>query len=92
MNASEGLKNQKPLPELVADEESNNRLANRYFVALHYYGFLRRQPDEDGLVSWTNLLTRRGDLSVITNGIITSAEYRQRLALNQLHSAGHVVP
>ena len=87
MNASEGFKNQKPLPELVADEESNNRLANRYFVALHYYGFLRRQPDEEGLVSWTNLLNRRGDLSVITNGIITSAEYRQRLALNQLHRA-----
>src|SRR6185503_12585428 len=87
MNVSEGFKNQKPLPELVANEELINRLANRCFVALHYYGFLRRQPDEVGLVSWTDMLNRRGDLSVITNGIITSAEYRQRLELNQLHRA-----
>ena len=87
MNVSEGFKNQKPLPELVADEELTNRLANRCFVALHYYGFLRRQPDEVGLVSWTDMLNRRGDTSVITNGIITSAEYRQRLELNQLHRA-----
>jgi hypothetical protein len=88
MNVSEGFKNQKPLPELVANEELINRQANRDFVALHYYGFFRRQPDEVGLVSWTDLLNRRGDLAVITNGIITSAEYRQRLELNQLHRAG----
>lgn len=87
MNVSEGLKNQKPLPELVANEELIKSLANRCFVALHYYGFLRRQPDEVGLVSWTDLLNRRGDPSVVTNGIITSAEYRQRLELNQLHRA-----
>ena len=87
MNVSEGFKNQKPLPELVANEELINRLANRFLVALHYYGFLRRQPDEVGLVSWTDMLNRRGDSSVITKGIITSAEYRQRLALNQLHRA-----
>src|SRR6185503_154803 len=74
MNVSEGFKNQKPLPELVVNDELINRLANRCFVALHYYGFFRRQPDELGLVSWTDMLNRRGDLSVITNGIITSAE------------------
>ena len=87
MNASEGLKNQKPLPELVSNEELINRLANRWFVALHYYGFLRRQPDEVGLVSWTDMLNRRGDASVVTVGIITAPEYRQRLKLNQLHRA-----
>ncbi len=87
MNTSEGLKNQKPLPELVANEELINRGANRYFVALHYYGFLRRQPDEVGLVSWTDMLNRRGDASVVTIGIITAPEYRQRLKLNQLHRA-----
>jgi hypothetical protein len=85
MNVSEGFKNQKPLPELVANEELINRGANRCFVALHYYGFFRRQPDELGLVSWTDMLNRRGEASVVTNGIITSPEYRQRLRLNQLH-------
>jgi len=83
--AHEGLKNQKPLPELIDSDELVRGLANRNFVALQYYGFLRREPDPVGLTSWTDLLNRRGDLVMITDGFITSAEYRQRLELNSLN-------
>lgn len=75
----------RALTEQVDSDELINRLRNQSFVALHYYGFLRRQPDPVGLASWTDLLNRRGDLVTITDGFITSAEYRQRLEVNSLN-------
>src|SRR5262249_25281185 len=84
LNSQSQMKNDRPLPEIVNDEAVVKRLAERDFVALHYYGFLRREPDEVGLVSWTDMFKRRGDPEIVTNGFITSAEYRQRLELNKL--------
>ena len=84
--AREGKTTERPLSELVYSDELIRRLQNRSFVALHYFGFLRREPDEVGLTSWTDLLERRGDAAVVTEGIITSAEYRHRLAVNELNA------
>ncbi|HEY0762552.1 MAG TPA: DUF4214 domain-containing protein [Pyrinomonadaceae bacterium] len=86
MLAQEGKKTDRPLSELVYSDESIRRLQNRSFVALVYFGFLRREPDEVGLVSWTDLLERRGDAAVVIEGVIISAEYRHRLAANELHA------
>jgi uncharacterized protein DUF4214 len=83
-----GLPNEQELRKLVFSDDFTQKFQNRNFVALHYFGFLRRDPDEVGLTSWTDLLNRRGDPIVVTTGFITSAEYRQRLGLIQLKSVG----
>jgi hypothetical protein len=82
-NAQHLMSNEKPLQELVDSDELVRRLSNRNFVALHYYGFLQREPDEGGLASWTRLLDRRGDPALITTGVITSVEYRNRLEIHK---------
>jgi hypothetical protein len=83
-NVHFGVPVEQELRKLVGSDDFARKLQNRNFVALHYYGFLRREPDEGGLASWTDLLNRRGDPMLVTTGIITSVEYRQRVDLIQL--------
>jgi hypothetical protein len=45
---------------------------------LHYFGYLRRAPDASGVNHWVDILDRSGDPQKITEGFISSAEYRQR--------------
>ena len=66
------------LAERVDSDDLIQRTADRNFVALHYYGFLRREPDAGGLESWLALMKRSGDATKVTKGIIESVEYRQR--------------
>jgi hypothetical protein len=54
------------------------RLGNRFFVILHYFGYLRRDPDGSGVNNWTEALDRSGVSTQVTEGFITSLEYRQR--------------
>ncbi|HJP94049.1 MAG TPA: hypothetical protein VJ875_18970 [Pyrinomonadaceae bacterium] len=77
---------QEELRKVVGSDDLTRNLQNRNLVALHYFGFMRREPDEGGLASWTELLNRRGDAATITYNFITSTEYRQRLELNRLQS------
>ncbi|HEU5131948.1 MAG TPA: hypothetical protein VFT26_07600 [Pyrinomonadaceae bacterium] len=60
------------------DSDEMMRLGNRYFVILHYFGYLRRDPDMRGVNSWTDALDRSGVATQVTEGFITSLEYRQR--------------
>ncbi|HEV2836186.1 MAG TPA: DUF4214 domain-containing protein [Pyrinomonadaceae bacterium] len=69
---------EKRVAELADSDEMMRRLGNRGFVALHYYGFLRREPDAAGLENWVALMDRSGDAAQVTKGIIDSVEYRQR--------------
>jgi hypothetical protein len=69
---------EKRVAEVADSDEMMHRLGNRGFVALHYYGFLRREPDAAGLESWVALMDRSGDAAQVTKGIIDSVEYRQR--------------
>lgn len=67
--------------EIVKAVESDDlirRLSNRSFIALHYYGYLRREPDAAGLAAWLDVLDRSGDAVRIPAGFITSVEYRER--------------
>jgi hypothetical protein len=61
-----------------ADSDEMMRLGNRCFVILHYFGYLRRDPDARGVNSWTDALDRSGDAAQVTEGFINSLEYRQR--------------
>jgi hypothetical protein len=69
---------EKRVAELVDSDEMVRRWNNRGFVAVHYYGFLRREPDAAGLANWLALIDRTGDAVQVTKGIIESVEYRQR--------------
>ena len=53
--------------------------ANQGFVAMQYYGYLRRTPDTAGFNSWINHLNANPtDFRTMVNGFMNSAEYRLR--------------
>ncbi len=60
------------------DSDEMMRLGNQSFVILHYFGYLRRDPDMRGVNSWTDGLDRSGVATQVTDGFINSLEYRQR--------------
>jgi hypothetical protein len=68
------------LLDVVDDPEHAGLFWNRSVVALHYYGYLAREPDVDGISSWVQVLEQTGDLQKITSGFLTSSEYRNRFS------------
>lgn len=61
----------------VESREVSAKLSNRAFVALHYYGYLQREPDPPGLESWLEVLEKTGNPRAVTAGFVNSDEYRQ---------------
>ena len=52
---------------------------NRAFVAMQYYGYLRRTPDTGGYNAWLNHLNANPtDFRTMVNGFMNSTEYRLR--------------
>jgi hypothetical protein len=52
---------------------------NQAFVAMQYFGYLRRDPDTPGYNAWLNYLnTHPGDSRTMVNGFMNSLEYRLR--------------
>jgi len=52
---------------------------NRAFVAMQYYGYLRRTPEELGYNMWLGYLnTHPGDFREMVRGFVDSWEYRHR--------------
>jgi hypothetical protein len=47
------------------------------FVAMQYYGYLRRKPEPGGYDAWLRVL-RGGDARTMVNGFLNSGEYRLR--------------
>ena len=72
-NFKQGVKS----PERIESDEMK-RLQNRCFVILHYFGYLRRDPDGNAADGWIEMLDRSGDAARVTEGFINSLEYRQR--------------
>lgn len=56
----------------------------RGFVAMQYFGYLRREPEADGFKAWVDTITlglngaTRGDYRVLINGFVHAQEYRNR--------------
>ncbi|MBA3765511.1 MAG: hypothetical protein H0W99_00725 [Acidobacteria bacterium] len=44
---------------------------------MHYFGYLRRDPDA-AYQNWITILTTTGDSRNVTGGFISSPEYRAR--------------
>ncbi len=52
---------------------------NGAFVAMQYFGYLRRTPDDGGYIAWLNYLTAHPtDFRTMVNGFMNSTEYRLR--------------
>jgi hypothetical protein len=77
MRRFDDFKQRQKSPERIDSDEMMQR-GNRSFVILHYFGFLRRDPDGNGVAGWTGMLDRSGDTARVTEGFIDSLEYRQR--------------
>ncbi len=62
----------------VADsDEVGAREYNNAFVAMQYYGYLRRKPETGGYESWLRVL-QSGDIRTMVSGFMNSQEYRSR--------------
>jgi hypothetical protein len=67
----------KILLRVVESKEVSAKLSNRAFVAVHYFGYLQREPDPPGLESWLQVLKKTGNPKDVTAGFVNSDEYRQ---------------
>jgi hypothetical protein len=69
------------LRKVAEAEELKAREFNTAFVAMQYFGYLRRDPDTAGFNFWLNKLNAfNGDFvaAEMVKAFITSSEYRQR--------------
>ncbi|HBB87962.1 MAG TPA: TIGR03118 family protein [Blastocatellia bacterium] len=69
------------LRKIAEAEELQNREFNGAFVAMEYFGYLRRDPDTAGYNFWLNKLNAFNGNFVnaeMVKAFITSSEYRQR--------------
>ncbi|HEX8459288.1 MAG TPA: FG-GAP-like repeat-containing protein [Pyrinomonadaceae bacterium] len=62
----------------IADSDTvGAREFDNAFVAMQYYGYLRRKPDADGYAAWLAVL-QRGDTRTMVAGFLNSPEYKLR--------------
>ena len=63
---------------------------NAAFVAVEYFGYLHRGPDQQGLEFWLNVLNTGvlGNYRGMVCLFITSAEYQNRFSVMVSHSNG----
>ena len=73
MNRGQVLRN------IVENQAVADRFFNRAFVAMQYFGYLRRDPDTIGYQNWVNTLNNNpADFRHMIFGFLFSTEYRQR--------------
>ena len=72
------------LRAVVESREVGAQEADKTFVAMQYYGYLRRTPETGGFNSWVNYLTAHpSDFRTMVNGFMNSTEYRLRFGPTQ---------
>ncbi|MCU1268138.1 MAG: hypothetical protein JWM21_4456 [Acidobacteria bacterium] len=83
MNASRAL----VVRQLVDNDTFAGAVYNQQFVAMQYFGYLRRTPDADGLNFWLNVLNNdASNYRGMVCSFITSAEYQRRFGTVVSHS------
>ena len=76
---SSALTRGQVLRAIAQSREMDAREFNRAFVAMQYYGYLRRTPETAGYNAWLNYLnTHPTDFRTMVNGFMNSTEYRLR--------------
>ena len=71
------LPRDKALRAVVDSDEVGAAEFDNAFVAMQYYGYLRRKPEPGGYEAWLRVL-RSGDMRTMVNGFLNSQEYRLR--------------
>ncbi|MCA1566811.1 MAG: hypothetical protein LC803_14435 [Acidobacteria bacterium] len=66
------------LRAVVQSREVDAAEYNGAFVAMQYYGYLRRAPEQSGYDAWLQVITRGDGYRVMVNGFMNSTEYRLR--------------
>jgi hypothetical protein len=67
------------LRAVVESDEVAAAEFNRAFVAMQYYGYLRRTPEEEGYNNWLRVINQDPkNIRVMVNGFMNSVEYRLR--------------
>ena len=72
--------------ELVDNAAFRNAVYNESFVAMEYFGYLRRSPEPQGYSFWLNILNNGGNHRGMVCSFITSAEYQRRFSPVVTHS------
>ncbi|HEY0101361.1 MAG TPA: pre-peptidase C-terminal domain-containing protein, partial [Pyrinomonadaceae bacterium] len=72
---------------IVESTEAANAQFNQAFVAMQYFGYLRRTPDASGYQAWLNVLNNpaidpRARPRLMIDGFMNSTEYRFRFGPN----------
>ena len=67
------------LRDAVESPEVYGRHYNAGFVAMQYFGYLRRDPERNGFLDWLAFLDRNPqEYRTMVNGFVNSTEYRLR--------------
>ena len=67
------------LRQIVESREVARKEYNGAFVAMQYFGYLRRDPEEKGYQDWLNTINANpNDYRNMVNGFVNSTEYRNR--------------
>jgi hypothetical protein len=67
------------LRKIVESAELDAKEFNPAFVAMQYYGYLRREPEAEGYNAWLDYLSKHpGDYKTMVWGFVYSSEYRNR--------------
>jgi hypothetical protein len=69
------------LRQIVENDGFTRAKANQMFVMMEYFGYLRRDPDEDGYQFWLTKLNQFGgnfEQAEMVKAFIVSGEYRNR--------------
>jgi hypothetical protein len=74
--------------EAIDNESFKAAEYNPSFVLMEYFGYLKRDPEEDGYQFWLNVLDNKepGNYRGMVCSFITSAEYQRRFAAVVSHS------
>lgn len=64
---------------VVESQEVNRKEYNGAFVAMQYFGYLRRDPEKEGYQAWLRVINADPqDRRTMVNGFVNSTEYRLR--------------
>ncbi|HEV2880917.1 MAG TPA: FG-GAP-like repeat-containing protein [Pyrinomonadaceae bacterium] len=74
---TDALRRAQVLRAVADSDEVSAREFNNAFVAMQYYGYLRRKPEPAGYEAWLGVL-RRGDIRTMIDGFMNSTEYKLR--------------
>ena len=76
---AQALTRAQVLRAVVESDQIGAREYNGAFVAMQYYGYLRRTPEETGYQDWLGVINQNPqNVRVMINGFMNSTEYRLR--------------